>query len=139
MRNARFPTILALLAAIVSARAAEPPSFVGIWFSAGQPDEPGVMSLIEFKADGTFREEFRKCEKGEVIGLQTQSGTWTFENGVEKTTTTMINGDAAMVEDSYNVESLTATTRRIRMESQNLIFSSLKVDKFDFPDCPTGA
>jgi hypothetical protein len=42
---------------------------VGIWYSGNQPDEPGVLSLIEFREDGTFREEFRKCEDGNVVGV----------------------------------------------------------------------
>jgi hypothetical protein len=121
----------------LAARAAEP-SFVGIWFSPNQPDEPGVMSLIEFKADGTFREEFRKCEKGEVVGFQTQSGTWSLENDIEKTVTDRINGETTQVEDIYRVELLTPTQRRIRMEGMNLSFSSLRVEEFRFPDCATG-
>src|SRR5437016_13848352 len=93
------------------------PTLVGIWFSPFQPDEPGVMSLIEFKADGTFREEFRKCENGEVAGLQFQSGTWSMAGGIERTITDMINGEKANVEDIYRVELLTGTQRRIRMET----------------------
>ena len=137
-RHSLFPVFAAVFGASIAAHAAEP-SFVGIWYSAGQPDEPGVMSLIEFKADGTYREEFRKCENGEVVGFQTQSGTWSVENGVEKTLTDMINGEASRVEDSYRIEMLTETQRRIRMESQNLVFNSIRVDEFRFPDCATGA
>jgi hypothetical protein len=137
-RHDLFLVLAAVLGIGVAAHAAEP-SFVGIWYSAGQPDEPGVMSLIEFKADGTYREEFRKCENGEVVGFQTQSGTWSVENGIEKTVTEMINGEASKVEDSYRVEMLTETQRRVRMESQNLVFSSIRVDEFRFPDCATGA
>ena len=134
------PLLLAgLVLCGLTARAGAEPNFVGIWLSTGQPDEPGVMSLIEFKADGTFREEFRRCEKGEVVGFQTQSGTWTFENGIERTRTDMINGEPAQVEDVYKVELLTGTQRRVRMESMNLVFSSVRVKEFDFPDCATGA
>ena len=141
MRNMREHwTVAAFLTLLAAAPAfAAEPTFVGIWYSAGQPDEPGVMSLIEFKADGTYREEFRKCEKGEVVAFQTQSGRWSVENGVEKTMTDMINGETAKVEDTYRIELLTQTQRRIRMESQNLVFNSIRVDEFRFPDCATGA
>jgi hypothetical protein len=121
------------------ARAATEPSFVGIWYSAGQPDEPGVMSLIEFKADGTFREEFRKCEKGEIVGFQVQSGIWTVADGIERTITNMINGEKANVEDTYRIELLTDTQRRIRMQGRDYVFTSLRVSKFEFPDCASGA
>ena len=78
----RSPTLSILMAALVFAASTAPlaaePTFVGIWYSAFQPDEPNVMSLIEFKADGTFYEEFRKCQNGDFVGYQTESGTWTY-------------------------------------------------------------
>ena len=133
--------VTALIAGRVFAQAAAEPSFVGIWYSSGQPDEPGVMSLIEFKADGTFREEFRKCENGMVAGLQFQSGTWTVMDGVERTLTDMINGDKTSVEDTYRVEILTESQRRIRMQGKDkdYVFTSLRVSNFEFPDCASGA
>ena len=79
------------------------PSFVGIWYSAYQPDEPGVMSLIEFRADGTFYEEFRKCDNGDYVGYQTESGTWSVVDGVERTVIDTINGDAAKVEEAHRL------------------------------------
>jgi len=96
------------------------------------------MSLIEFSVDGTFREEFVKCVDGKVAGFQFQSGKWTLENGVEHTITDMINGDATMVEDTYRVEVLTDTQRRIRMEPQGHVFESIRVEEFVFPDCAMG-
>ena len=138
MRKGLAALLLTALVFSGPERALAATSFVGIWFSAGQPDEPGVMSLIEFKADGTFREEFRKCEAGKVVGLQYQSGTWSVENGVEHTFTEMINGEATKVEDTYRVELLTDTQRRIRMEPQGYVFTSLRVSEFEFPDCASG-
>ena len=133
--------LTALVAGGAVAQTVREPSFVGIWYSAGQPDEPGVMSLIEFMADGTFREEFRKCENGIVAGFQYQSGTWTVADGVERTITNMINGEKTTVEDTYKVEALTETQRRIRMQAKDkdYVFTSLRVSKFEFPDCASGA
>jgi hypothetical protein len=113
-------------------------SFVGVWYSASQPDEPGVMSLIEFQADGTFHEEFRKCENGNVVGFQTESGTWTLKDGVERLTVTMLNGEATQIDGVYKVVQLTDTERRVRMEPDGLEFVSHRVSKFEFPDCPSG-
>jgi len=112
------------------------PSFIGIWYSAFQPDEPGVLSLIEFKDDGTFYEEFRKCVNGEFVGYQFESGTLTLMDNIERIVVDMINGDAAKVEDTYAVEYLSDTERRIRMDDH--VFVSHRVAKFDFPNCPTG-
>lgn len=127
-----------ILAAALVTPALVQPSFVGIWYSANQPDEPGVMSLIEFGADGTFREEFRKCENGNVVGFQTESGTWTLKDGIERLTVNMLNGEAAQIDGLYRVVLLTDTERRIRMEPNGLEFVSHRVSKFEFPDCPSG-
>jgi len=115
------------------------PTFVGIWYSAFQPDEPNVMSLIEFRNDGTFHEEFRKCENGDYVGYQTESGTWSVEGGIEHITADMINGTPAQIEDTYAIESLSDSERRIRLDPQGYVFIGHRVAKFEFPSCPSGA
>ena len=112
---------------------------VGIWFSPFQPDEPDVMSLIEFSTDGTFREEFRKCADGDFIGYQTESGTWSVAGDVEHIKASEINGSPAVAEADYKIITLTDTERRIRMDSQGYEFVGHRVFKFDFPECPNGA
>jgi len=130
--------LLLIAAALFSAPAFAQPSFVGIWYSAFQPDEPGVMSLIEFRADGTFREEFRKCENGKVVGYQSESGTWSVVDDVERLTVERLNGDPIKIDGTYRVELLTDTERRVRMEQGDLVFASRRISKFEFPDCPSG-
>jgi len=115
------------------------PTLIGIWYSPFQPDEPNVMSLIEFRADGTFREEFRKCDKGEFVGYQTESGTWWVMGDVEHISADRINGDTAKAEADYTIVLLTETERRIRMDPQGYVFIGHRVGKFEFPDCATGA
>ncbi len=110
-------------------------TLIGIWFSPFQPDEDGVMSLIEFKADGTFREEFRKCVAGDYIGYQTESGTWSMEGDVEHIMADMINGDAAMSNSDYKIILLTDSERRIRLDPQGYVFIGHRVQAFEFPDC----
>jgi hypothetical protein len=132
--------ILSLLAAICPAgEAGADPSLVGIWYSAFQPDEPNVMSLIEFDQDGTFHEEFRKCMDGDVIGYQTQSGTWSVADGKEHTLTTLMNNRRTEVEDVYVIESLSETEHRVRLDPQGYVFVEFRVEKFEFPDCPSSA
>jgi hypothetical protein len=129
---------LFLIAAMWAAPACAEPLFVGIWYSASQPDEPGVMSLIEFKADGTFREEFRKCENGSVAGYQIESGTWSVADGNERLNVDTLNGDPVQIDGTYKIELLTETERRIRMQPDGILFVSHRVSKFEFPDCPSG-
>jgi hypothetical protein len=114
------------------------PSLVGIWFSPFQPDEDGVMSLIEFRADGTFREEFRKCDGGDYIGYQLETGTWKVEGDMEHMVAETINGDQAMAATDYKIELLTDNERRLRLDPQGYVFIGHRVQKFEFPDCPSG-
>ena len=97
------------------------------------------MSLIEFRADGTFHEEFRKCDDGNFIGYQTESGTWSVVGDVEQIVTDRINGDPAKVEGSYKILILTDWERRIRLDPQGYVFIGHRVENFEFPDCATGA
>jgi hypothetical protein len=136
MRATAVPLALAALvlaAASVSLRAE--PTLVGIWFSPFQPDEPGVMSLIEFRADGTFREEFRKCDGGDYVGYQTETGRWSVEGDVEHIIAETINGDRANTTADYKILLLTDTERRIRLDPQGFVFIAHRVQKFEFPDC----
>ena len=132
-----------LLAAVISCGFAMPsaadPTLVGIWYSPFQPDEPNVMSLIEFRADGTFREEFRKCDDGNFVGYQTESGTWSVTGDIELIVADQINGDAAKVEGNYKILTLTDTERRIRLDPQGYVFIGHRVQNFEFPDCANGA
>ena len=129
---------LLLMATLLAAPASAEPSFVGIWYSGNQPDEPGVLSLIEFREDGTFREEFRKCDNGNVVGFQTESGTWTVKDGIERLNVDMLNGEKVQIDGVYTVMLLTDTERRVRMEPEGLVFVSHRVSAFEFPDCPSG-
>jgi hypothetical protein len=136
MRNALGLIVIAAVCLAAPARAQ--PTFVGIWYSANQPDEPDVMSLIEFKLDGTFYEEFRKCENGSVVGYQFESGTWSLLDDIERLKVDRLNGNPVQIEGTYRVELLTETERRIRMQPEGLLFVSHRVSRFEFPDCPNG-
>jgi hypothetical protein len=134
----KSPYFLApILVLALSAPAIAEPTLVGIWYSPFQPDEPNVMSLIEFEADGTFHEEFRKCAAGDFIGYQTESGTWSVSGDVEHVAADMINGERAQVENDYKIVMLTDTQRRIQLEPQGLVFIGHRVMSFEFPDCAT--
>jgi hypothetical protein len=128
--QAKTPLLLVVAALLgLSAPAVAEPTLVGIWYSPFQPDEPNVMSLIEFKEDGTFRE---------FVGYQTESGTWSVADDVEHINAELINGDPASAEADYKIVSLTDTEKRIRMDPQGFIFVGHRVMSFEFPHCATG-
>jgi len=139
MRKKSLPVLTAVALCGFTLPSVADPTLVGIWYSPFQPDEPNVMSLIEFRADGTFREEFRKCDDGNFVGYQTESGTWSVTGDLEEIVADQINGDMAKVEGSYKILALTDTERRIRLDPQGYVFIGHRVQNFEFPDCATGA
>lgn len=138
MRRTAIFLGLASVALFASGSLAAEPTLVGIWFSPFQPDEDGVMSLIEFRADGTFREEFRKCDAGDYVGYQTESGTWSIAGDVEHLVADKINGDSANSASDYTIILLTDNERRIRLDPQGYVFVGHRVQRFEFPDCASG-
>jgi hypothetical protein len=141
LRQSLLLPLAALGFASFAAPSSAEPTLVGIWYSPYQPDEPNVMSLIEFMADGTFHEEFRKCDKGEFVGYQTESGTWSVAGEIEHIKADRINGDPAQAEADYVIVVLSDTERRIRTDQNGKTYEFIghRVMSFDFPDCATGA
>ena len=132
-----------LLAAVILCGFAMPsaadPTLVGIWYSPFQPDEPNVMSLIEFRSDGTFREEFRKCDDGNFVGYQTETGKWSLSNGVLRMVSDTIDGKPDRFENSYTVELASGDEFRARLHTPNFLFIERRLPKFEFPPCYVGA
>lgn len=141
LRQGLLLPLAAIAVAAFAAPSSAEPSLVGIWYSPFQPDEPNVMSLIEFLSDGTFHEEFRKCDKGEYVGYQTESGTWSVAGDIEHIKADRINGDPAHAEADYVIVVLTDNERRIRMDQNGKTYEFVghRVMNFEFPDCATGA
>jgi hypothetical protein len=119
------------------ARAA--PSLTGIWYGEGQPDDPNIVYLDFFSADGTFISEFRKYERCVVVGESVQSGIWTAKGQDQNLVTTQIDGDPVHLEHSYTIELLTDAQVRARLKSNGYLFIENRVDRFEFPACFRGS
>ena len=114
------------------------PTVVGYWYGLGEPGDPEVFYIDTFNADGTFRGEYRKCNKGQLIYQQTQSGTWKVEDGVLTINSTMINGKPGKFDHSYTIEMLSATEFRARLHDPDFLFVERRIPKFEFPPCYLG-
>jgi Lipocalin-like domain len=114
------------------------PTVVGYWYGLGEPGDPEVFYIDTFNADGTFRGEYRKCQKGQLIYQQTQSGTWMVEDGVLTIHSTMINGKPGKFDHSYTIEMLSATEFRARLHDPDFLFVERRIPKFEFPPCYLG-
>ena len=51
---------------------------VGTWFGQGQPQNKASMYIDRMRPDGSWRGEYRTCNKGHAQD-QTQTGHWSVE------------------------------------------------------------
>jgi len=128
----------AALALSSGAVAAVNPGFVGNWYGIGEPDDPNIFYIDSYSADGTFHSEYRKCEKGQLIYSQTQSGRWSVSNGVLTMNSQIVDGKPQRFDHSYTIESLTQNEFHARYHSPDYLFVEKRVPAFEFPPCYLG-
>jgi hypothetical protein len=131
----------ALAAAFLSAAApvGQTSLFVGNWYGVVEPDDPSISYIDSYHADGTFNSEFRKCERGEVVWRQTETGKWSLAGGVLRMTSDTINGKPDRFENSYTVEMSAANEFHARLHDPDFLFVEKRIAKFEFPPCYVGA
>jgi hypothetical protein len=122
-----------------SAHGADKPFFVGNWYGVGEPDDPSISYIDSYAADGTFHSEFRKCERGEVVWHQTETGKWSLSNGVLRMISDTIDGKPERFENSYTVELAAGDEFRARLHEPGFLFIERRLPKFEFPPCYVGA
>ncbi|HEY4264950.1 MAG TPA: hypothetical protein VGM72_06500 [Micropepsaceae bacterium] len=143
MSRYAIPTLIlcVLLTALSLAQAAPAPvsPFVGIWYGVGEPDDPSISYIDSYHADGTFNSEFRKCEKGEVVWRQTESGKWFLMGSVLRMESDRIDGKKAKFDNAYEIETVTHDEFHARLHDPDFLFVEKRIPKFEFPPCYVGA
>jgi hypothetical protein len=122
-----------------SAEGADASFFVGNWYGVGEPDDSSISYIDSYRADGTFHSEFRKCERGEVVWHQTETGKWSLSKGVLRMVSDTINGKPERFENSYTVELAAGDEFRARLHEPGFLFIERRLPKFEFPPCYVGA
>ena len=122
-----------------AAPAANTSPFVGFWYGVGEPDDPSISYIDAYRADGTFNSEFRKCEKGEVVWRQKETGKWSFARGVLRMISETIDGKKSTFDNSYTIETSMADEFRARLHAPDFLFVEKRIAKFEFPPCYVGA
>ncbi len=113
--------------------------FVGFWYGVGEPDDPSISYIDSYRADGTFNSEFRKCERGEVVWRQTETGKWSVARGVLRMVSETIDGKKASFDNSYTIEATMADEFHARLHDPDFLFVEKRIPKFEFPPCYVGA
>ena len=124
---------------VQGAQGADRAFFVGNWYGVGEPDDPSISYIDSYQADGTFHSEFRKCERGEVVWHQTETGKWSVSNGVLRMISDTIDGKPDRFDNSYTVEVASGDEFRARLQDPGFLFIERRLAKFEFPPCYVGA
>jgi hypothetical protein len=122
-----------------SAEGADRAFFLGNWYGVGEPDDPSISYIDSYQPDGTFHSEFRKCERGEVVWHQTETGKWSLVNGVLRMISDTIDGKPERFDNSYTVELAAGDEFRARLHDPGFLFIERRLPKFEFPPCYVGA
>jgi hypothetical protein len=134
-------TITAVLMSICTMAAApgSTANFVGNWYGVGEPDDPSISYIDAYSPDGTFHSEFRKCQRGEVVWHQTETGKWSISNGVLRMISDTIDGKPDRFDNSYRVELTDPNEFHARLMQPNFLFVEKRISKFEFPPCYVGS
>jgi hypothetical protein len=130
--------IACLTLLLLTAAAPAPAALTGIWFGKGQPDDPEIVFIDFFGANGSFIAEFRKYEGCRIVWQQVESGTWRMRGDIQVVRKTSVNGKAIDVEEEYRVESVTPTELRTRHVPTGFAFLEKRIARFEFPNCNAG-
>jgi hypothetical protein len=133
-----IPALLTAAASVLVAHAAEF-SFIGNWYGIGEPDDSSISYIDSYSADGTFHSEFRRCEHGEVVWRQTETGKWTIKDGVLRMIADTIDGKPDHFDNSYRIELAGPDEFHARLLQRDYLFVEKRIAKFEFPPCYVGA
>ena len=92
-----------LLLCLLLGACAHEPSLAGRWYGEDPQPGPGAVTkrLTHRNADGTYTVVFRRYIGNQMVGQQTESGRWSFSNGMYVTLTQVMQGTAADPADRH--------------------------------------
>lgn len=134
---ARICALLAILTVFAWPAQAGTGLLVGWWYGEG-PQAGGQYTqwIIEYRADATFAIQFRILQDCDIVGEQSEGGTWTLEPARLTLITTHVNGKPARPpdRDDYRVTRLDKEAEVLVHEQTGITFASKRVNaKFRFP------
>jgi hypothetical protein len=112
---------------------------VGLWYGEGQPHDPNILYLDQFNEDGTFRSEFRRYDRCEIVWQQVEEGRWNQDGDLIITLTDTVNGQSMLGYQEYRNEGQTENEIRLRHLETDYLFVERRIDSFEFPACWIGS
>ncbi len=136
----RFYSLVgSIAAAFLFAAGAAAANPVGMWYGEGQPHDPNILYLDHFSEDGTFRSEFRRYERCEIVWQQFEEGRWNQEDDKIITIIDQVNGYPARGYQEYVIEELSENEIRLRHTETEFLFIERRIDRLEFPGCYMGS
>ena len=135
---AALAVVMAVAQGALAQAPSSAPTLAGFWYGIGEPGDPEMFYVDAFHPDGRFNAMYGKCEKGQLVNRQTQTGTWKIEDGVLTINATEVNGEPRQFDHSYTIELLTATELHARLHDPDFLFVERRIPRFEFPPCYLG-
>ena len=111
---------------------------VGLWYSAGQPHDPDIVTRDQFNADGTFRFEHRKYKGCELVYRAVEEGHWVQEGDVLTTHTERINGSPISYSHRFRYEAKSENEMHLYHFELNYLYVERRDENFQSRDCWAG-
>ena len=124
--------------ALLLGGAAPAPALVGIWRNDSHPRDTSVLSLTEYRADGSFVARYRRYNNCDVTWSQTESGTWSMAGNINTVTTKKIDGKDVAYVHQFGVEVLSAQQYRARDLASGQLSVETRVPSGALPRCFQG-
>jgi hypothetical protein len=129
---------LILLGSVVSVLSAAPAAaqawMVGTWFGY-EPDAPTIMYIDRMRPDGTWRGEYRNCNRGKPTD-QSNTGRWSMKGDLLVLEVEMRNGKPYPYTDPYRMLAHSSKTQKyVSLRSVGVFTPQRVADDFQMPSC----
>jgi hypothetical protein len=107
---------------------------VGTWFGH-EPDRPNIMYIDRMRPDGTWRGEYRTCDRGKPTD-QSKTGRWSMKGDLLVLEVETIDGKRGPYTDPYRMLDHSSKTQKYVSVGSVGVFTPQRVaDDFRMPSC----
>jgi hypothetical protein len=126
-----FPALVLMAVPALAA----PSYMVGTWFGSGQPHDRSSMYIDRMRPDGSWRGEYRTCNKGKSEDL-VQEGRWSLNGDVLSLRVEKVDGSFMPRTDTYRILQHSPTAQKYVELPLNFAYSPQRVaDNYTMPSC----
>jgi hypothetical protein len=107
---------------------------IGTWFGH-EPGRPSIMYIDRMRPDGTWRGEYRTCERGKARD-QSKTGRWSMKGDLLVLDVQTVDGRRAPYTDPYRMLAHSPKTQKyVSVGSLGVFTPQRMADDFQMPSC----